>query len=93
MSIRGSEDNQDAAAVGADWTAEWLDGLIESLLSVRGSRPGKTVDLQESDLKKLCAAVRGVFMSQPILLVGVFRLLSCPVLSCGCVCACSVFFF
>jgi serine/threonine-protein phosphatase PP1 catalytic subunit len=45
-----------------------LDGIIERLLSVRGQRPGKTVNLAETEIKELCKRCRELFLSQPILL-------------------------
>lgn len=31
-----------------------VDGIITKLLAVRGARPGKTVQLQEAEIKMLC---------------------------------------
>lgn len=45
-----------------------LDSLIEKLLEVRGSRPGKLVTLDEKDIIALCVQSREIFMSQPVML-------------------------
>jgi hypothetical protein len=45
-----------------------LDGIIDRLLEVRGSRPGKQVQLLESEIRYLCTKAREIFISQPILL-------------------------
>ena len=55
-----------------------IDAIIESLLEVRGARPGKHVNLAESDIKWLCTQAREVFMEQPILLE-----LGAPIKVCG----------
>lgn len=48
------------------------------LLSVRGSRPGKQVQLAEHEIRFLCQKAREIFMSQPILLE-----LEAPIKICG----------
>ena len=45
-----------------------VDDIISKLLEVRGSRPGKQVDLQEAEIRSLCTSAREVFMNQPVLL-------------------------
>jgi serine/threonine-protein phosphatase PP1 catalytic subunit len=45
-----------------------LESIIERLLEVRGSRPGKQVQLQEQEIRWLCTKSREIFISQPILL-------------------------
>mmetsp|Transcript_17332 Transcript_17332/g.24540 ORF Transcript_17332/g.24540 Transcript_17332/m.24540 type:complete len:376 (-) Transcript_17332:112-1239(-) len=55
-----------------------VDDIIERLQAVRASRPGKQVNLQESEIKMLCLRSRDIFMSQPILLE-----LSSPIKICG----------
>lgn len=45
-----------------------IDQIIESLLSVRGKKPGKTVTLSEGEIRWLCIKSREIFMSQPVLL-------------------------
>ena len=45
-----------------------LDSIIERLLEVRGSRPGKQVQLLEAEIRYLCTKAREIFISQPILL-------------------------
>lgn len=55
-----------------------VDSVISRLLEVRGSRPGRQVQLQESEIKALCLKARELFMSQPILLE-----LEAPIKICG----------
>jgi len=45
---------------------------------VRGSRPGKQVQLTENEVKYLCTKSREIFISQPILLE-----LEAPIKICG----------
>ena len=45
-----------------------LDSIIDRLLEVRGSRPGKQVQLLEAEIRHLCTKAREIFISQPILL-------------------------
>ena len=45
-----------------------LDSIIDRLLEVRGSRPGKQVQLLEAEIRFLCTKAREIFISQPILL-------------------------
>eukprot|EP00121_Abeoforma_whisleri_P015942 Awhi_evm1s14657 len=45
-----------------------IDSVIDRLLEVRGQRPGKQVQLLESEIKALCAKSREIFIQQPILL-------------------------
>ncbi|KAG4911141.1 hypothetical protein JHK87_057257 [Glycine soja] len=44
-----------------------VDDIINRLLEVRG-RPGKQVQLSESEIRQLCAASREIFLQQPNLL-------------------------
>ncbi|TAQ85382.1 hypothetical protein B7494_g6296 [Chlorociboria aeruginascens] len=55
-----------------------LDSIIERLLEVRGSRPGKQVQLLEAEIRYLCTKAREIFISQPILLE-----LEAPIKICG----------
>jgi serine/threonine-protein phosphatase PP1 catalytic subunit len=55
-----------------------IDGIIEKLLSVRGARPGKQVNLTEDEIRGLCLHSREVFLSQPILVE-----LEAPIKICG----------
>lgn len=66
---------------------------------MRGNRPGKQVQLQESEIRFLCTKAREIFISQPILLE-----LEAPIKICGgsiilfsCHCVCisllNLFFF
>jgi len=55
-----------------------VDSIIARLLEVRGSRPGKAVQLTEAEIRGLCLKSREVFLSQPILLE-----LEAPLKICG----------
>ena len=55
-----------------------VDNIIERLLEVRGSKPGKPVQLTEFEIKELCNKSRDIFISQPILLE-----LEAPIKICG----------
>jgi len=55
-----------------------VDGIIEKLLEVKGGRPGKAVQLPESDVRGLCTKARDIFIAQPILLE-----LEAPIKICG----------
>ena len=55
-----------------------VDSVIQRLLEVRGSRPGRQVQLTEQEIKGLCVKAREIFMSQPILLE-----LEAPIKICG----------
>lgn len=55
-----------------------VDSIIQRLLEVRGSRPGKNVSLQEGEIRGLCMKAREIFISQPILLE-----LEAPIKICG----------
>ena len=55
-----------------------IDSVIERLLEVRGSRPGKQVNLAENEVRALCMKAREIFMSQPVLLE-----LEAPIKICG----------
>lgn len=48
------------------------------MFSVRGCRPGKTVQLAEAEVRGLCLKSREIFLSQPILLE-----LEAPLKICG----------
>ena len=45
-----------------------VDRIIQTLLAVRGSRPGKEVTLLEKEIVTLCTRTREIFLQQPILL-------------------------
>ena len=68
------------AAVASSSSNEPLnvDSIIAQLLEVRGSRPGKQVNLRESDIRGLCTSAREIFMNQPVLLE-----LEAPIKICG----------
>jgi serine/threonine-protein phosphatase PP1 catalytic subunit len=55
-----------------------IDKIIDKLLEVKGSKPGKQVNLAETDIKNLCNAAREILTSQPILLE-----LEAPLKICG----------
>ncbi len=55
-----------------------VDNIIKRLLSVRGNKPGKKVDLAEKEIRGLCMKARDIFMEQPILLE-----LEAPIKICG----------
>ena len=55
-----------------------VDTIIAKLLEVRGSRPGRQVQLAEHEIRGLCLRAREIFMSQPILLE-----LEAPIKICG----------
>ena len=40
-----------------------VDNIIERLLSVRGSKPGKNVNLTEPEVRGLCIKARDIFIS------------------------------
>lgn len=70
-----------------------LDSIIDRLLEVRGSRPGKQVQLLESEIRFLCTKAREIFISQPILLeleapIKVFRSILVELLSMA-ICHCA----
>lgn len=52
--------------------------LFFFLISVRGARPGKNVQLTEGEIRGLCLKSREIFLSQPILLE-----LEAPLKICG----------
>jgi serine/threonine-protein phosphatase PP1 catalytic subunit len=55
-----------------------VDNIIEQLLSVRGARPGRQVNLTENEIRWLCVKAREVFIQQPVLLE-----LEAPIKICG----------
>eukprot|EP00934_Nitzschia_sp_Nitz4_P007595 Nitzschia sp. Nitz4//scaffold50_size126154//114367//115731//NITZ4_003705-RA/size126154-augustus-gene-0.132-mRNA-1//-1//CDS//3329553758//7585//frame0 len=55
-----------------------VDVIIEKLLSVRGARPGKQVDLSEAEIKMICLRSRDLLIGQPMLLE-----LEAPIKICG----------
>lgn len=54
-----------------------LDDIINRLLEVRG-RPGKQVQLSESEIRQLCVVSKDIFLQQPNLLE-----LEAPIKICG----------
>eukprot|EP00397_Hematodinium_sp_SG-2012_P014564 GEMP01014808.1.p1 GENE.GEMP01014808.1~~GEMP01014808.1.p1 ORF type:complete len:303 (+),score=32.57 GEMP01014808.1:46-954(+) len=55
-----------------------LENTIEKLLEVRGGKPGRLVQLVDSELRTLCSKCREVFLGQPALLE-----LEAPLKICG----------
>ncbi len=55
-----------------------VDSIIEQLLSVRGTRPGRQVNLTENEVRWLCNRSKDIFSSQPVLLE-----LEAPIKICG----------
>ena len=55
-----------------------VDHIIEQLLSVKGSRPGRQVNLSENEIRWLCTKTRDIFVAQPVLLE-----LEAPIKICG----------
>lgn len=55
-----------------------IDNVIEQLLSVRGARPGRQVNLTEGEIRWLCIKTREIFTQQPVLLE-----LEAPIKICG----------
>ena len=55
-----------------------VESVIQRLLEVRGSRPGKNVQLTEAEIRGLCLKSREIFLEQPILLE-----LEAPLKICG----------
>lgn len=67
-----------AGSSSSDEPRTEVDGIIEKLLEVRGSRPGKQVNLSEAEIRGLCTQAREIFMNQPVLLE-----LEAPIKICG----------
>jgi serine/threonine-protein phosphatase PP1 catalytic subunit len=40
-----------------------IDNIIDRLLEVRGSKPGKPVHLTENEIKEICLRSREIFIS------------------------------
>jgi len=55
-----------------------VDSIIERLLSVRGTKPGKQVQLEANEVRSLCMKAREILISQPVLLE-----LEAPIKICG----------
>lgn len=55
-----------------------LDGIIQRLLGVKGSKPGKQVQLLEVEIRQLCLVSKDIFLQQPNLLE-----LEAPIKICG----------
>ena len=57
---------------------EMVEQVIDRLLDVRNGRPGKPVQLTESQIRQLCLMAKEVFLAQPNLLE-----LEAPIKICG----------
>jgi serine/threonine-protein phosphatase PP1 catalytic subunit len=55
-----------------------IENILEQLLSVRGARPGRQVNLTELEIRWLCTKSREIFIQQPVLLE-----LEAPIKICG----------
>ena len=55
-----------------------VDNIIEQLLAVRGTRPGRQVNLTENEVRWLCNKSKDIFSAQPVLLE-----LEAPIKICG----------
>ena len=55
-----------------------VDKIIEKLLEAKDKKPGKQVNLTETEIRGLCLKSREIFISQPILLE-----LEAPLKICG----------
>lgn len=63
---------------GGSMDGALLDDIIRRLLEVRTARPGKQVQLSESEIRQLCTVSREIFLNQPNLLE-----LEAPIKICG----------
>lgn len=57
---------------------ENVDEIIDALLSVRGARPGRQVNLTENQIRYLCTKTREILINQPV-----FLELEAPIKVCG----------
>lgn len=57
---------------------ENVDEIIDALLSVRGARPGRQVNLSENQIRYLCTKTREILINQPV-----FLELEAPIKVCG----------
>lgn len=55
-----------------------IDNLVNRLLEVRSTRPGKQVQMTENEVRSLCIKAREIFLQQPVLLE-----LEAPLTICG----------
>ncbi len=55
-----------------------VDKIIIKLLSVRGSKPGKQVNLTDQEIRGICLKAQEIFLTQPMLLE-----LEAPLKICG----------
>ncbi|GJN31005.1 hypothetical protein PR202_gb19359 [Eleusine coracana subsp. coracana] len=67
-----------AGGQGSSMDTALLDDILRRLLEVRTARPGKQVQLSESEIRQLCTVSRDIFLSQPNLLE-----LEAPIKICG----------
>ena len=57
---------------------QWIDQIIDHLVSARSKKPGTAVDISAADAMQLCHTAREVLLSQPMLLE-----LGAPIKICG----------
>lgn len=74
----GTEIFPPALVIMGDMQDANIDSIIEQLLSVRGTRPGRQVTLTENEIRWLCVRSKEIFSSQPVLLE-----LEAPLKICG----------
>jgi len=68
------EDMSPTTSDSKEVTPDPIDDIIDQLLSVRGAKPGKRVDLDERYIHLICGRAREILMNQPMLLE-----LACPI--------------
>ena len=57
---------------------QWVDSIIDTLLSARNKKPGTPMDITANDAMTLCNLTREILLSQPMLLE-----LGAPIKICG----------
>lgn len=77
-SLNGGSSNNGTSANGNGDAIDPINVIIDKLLSVRGARPGRQVDLTEPEIKMLCLRSRDLLIGQPMLLE-----LEAPIKICG----------
>lgn len=77
MIFTSKNNNVDFCLCFAEMEQAVLDDIINRLLEVR-SRPGKQVQLSETEIRQLCSTAREIFLQQPNLLE-----LEAPIKICG----------
>lgn len=77
-STTGSTQKSKSPTAPTNESSPNLDSIIQQLLAVRGTKPGKQVTLPTEEIVWLCTEARKVFISQPVLLE-----LAAPIKICG----------